>query len=144
MYIAAVLVRGLIGTDKGIREALKRLNLSRKNHLVLLEDNPSNKGMLHKAESYITFGPISDETAKELVEKRGEELKELQPRKPSQKIKVNQNFREYFGKKVKPVFRMQPPKGGFERAGIKKPYVDGGALGYRAKGMDELIKKMLH
>ena len=144
MYLAAVLVRGLIGTDKGIRETLKRLNLSRKNHLVLLEDNESNRGMLRKVESFITFGPISDETAKEIVEKKGEEFKEPKERKPSQKIKVSSNYREYFGKKVKPVFRMQPPKGGFERKGIKMPFSMGGVLGHRKEGMDVLVKKMLH
>jgi large subunit ribosomal protein L30 len=44
---------------------------------------------------------------------------------------------------AKPFFRLKPPTGGFERKGIKQPYSVGGALGYRGKEINILIKKML-
>ena len=44
---------------------------------------------------------------------------------------------------IKPVFRLKPPKKGYERAGIKKAYSIGGALGYRATEINKLINKMV-
>ena len=42
---------------------------------------------------------------------------------------------------IKPVFRLHPPKGGFEKK-IKKPYPDG-ELGYRGEEINQLIDKMI-
>ena len=39
-------------------------------------------------------------------------------------------------------FRLHPPKGGFERRGIKKTFKEGGVLGYRGKEIIKLIEKM--
>jgi len=44
---------------------------------------------------------------------------------------------------IKPVFRLKPPKKGFGRRGIKKPYSIGGALGYRASDINDLISRMI-
>lgn len=38
---------------------------------------------------------------------------------------------------------LMPPRGGFERKGVKMPYNKGGALGYRGTAINELIKRML-
>lgn len=43
---------------------------------------------------------------------------------------------------LKPVFRLRPPKRGYEREGIKKPYSVGGTLGYRKEAINELLEKM--
>ncbi|MCB9358584.1 uL30 family ribosomal protein [Candidatus Woesearchaeota archaeon] len=40
------------------------------------------------------------------------------------------------------VHTMHPPRGGFERKGIKKSFSIGGALGYRGDKINELIVKM--
>lgn len=37
---------------------------------------------------------------------------------------------------------LHPPRGGFERGGIKKNFSIGGALGYRGEKISELIEKM--
>ncbi len=42
---------------------------------------------------------------------------------------------------VKPVFRLHPPKRGYE--GIKRPFSNGGALGYRGESINDLILRML-
>jgi len=44
---------------------------------------------------------------------------------------------------LKHMFRLNPPTGGHERKGIKKPYALGGALGYRGKEINELIGRMI-
>ncbi|RME31743.1 hypothetical protein D6789_01850 [Candidatus Woesearchaeota archaeon] len=38
---------------------------------------------------------------------------------------------------------LHPPRGGWERKGIKKGFAEGGALGDRGAKMDDLIKRML-
>ncbi len=41
------------------------------------------------------------------------------------------------------IFHLTPPRGGFERKGVKMPYNKGGALGPRGSAINELIKRML-
>jgi large subunit ribosomal protein L30 len=47
---------------------------------------------------------------------------------------------EEFG--IKPVFRLHPPKKGF-KGSVKKPYKDGGELGYRGRDVNDLLKRMM-
>ena len=70
-----------------------------------------------------------------------------------EKVKMNYDdfVKEFFGFKkelkdipgVKLFFRLKPPRRGFERGGIKKPFVLGGALGYRKNMINDLIKRMI-
>lgn len=46
-------------------------------------------------------------------------------------------------KKIKNYFRLNSPRKGFERKGIKKPFSIGGALGYRGSKINDLIKRMI-
>lgn len=116
--IAVILVRGLIGIRHDIKETLFYLNLRKKHACAIVEDTPVIRGMLKKIQDYTTFGEVSDEVLAELVSKR---------RKDSDKE----------------VFFLAPPKGGFERKGIKKSFVVGGALGDRAEAINELLLKMM-
>ena len=43
---------------------------------------------------------------------------------------------------LSPVFRLHPPRGGF-KGSTKKPYSDGGELGYRGPAINELIRRMI-
>lgn len=113
--IAAVRIRGVTGVRFDIKDTMDSLNLKKKHACVLLEDNPVTAGMLDKAKDFITFGPVSDDVVALLKEKRGSTAK---------------------------AFFLHPPRGGFERKGIKTPYASGGALGKRDT-MDVLIRKML-
>jgi len=114
--IAVILVRGLVEVKQEVKDTLRMLNLQKKHACVILEDNPVNRGMLKKVENYITYGEVTEETIKELKEKR-----------PSDK-----KFHS-----------LHPPIGGFERKGIKKPYNLKGALGNRGEKINDLIKKMI-
>ncbi len=122
--IAVIRIRGPVRVKGEINDTMKMLRLHRKNVCSIYEKTPSISGMLIKAKDYITWGEINDETLKLLIEKRGE-------KDPKDK------------NKLKPFFRLHPPKGGFEKAGIKKPFTVKGALGYRGDKINDLIKKML-
>ena len=64
-------IRGTTGVKQPIASTLEMLRLNRISHAVLVEENPSYKGMLQKAKDYITWGEVDLETLTELVEKRG-------------------------------------------------------------------------
>ena len=44
---------------------------------------------------------------------------------------------------LKTYFRLTPPKGGFEREGIKTQFSLGGALGYRKDNINNLLRRMI-
>ncbi len=139
--IAIIRIRGLVGIRKEIKDTLNVLRLYKKNFCVIVPDSSSYIGMIKKVKDYVTYGEIDDETEKLLFEKRGEEYK---GRIKDSKGKIQyKKFVVYNGKKYKPFFRLNNPKGGFERKGIKIPFSVGGALGYRGDKINELIKKMV-
>jgi len=115
-YLAVVLIRGLVCTDKDIKDTLKMMNLQKKFSCAILPDNSVSRGMLQKCKDMITYGEVSEETIKELDSKRE---------------KKNNHY------------ALPPPKGGFERNGTKKPYTTHGALGYRGDKINDLLKKMM-
>jgi large subunit ribosomal protein L30 len=120
--IAIILIRGLIGMKRGTRNTAELLKLFRKHTCVVYDDKPSTRGMAIKLKDFATYGILDKETHKLLIEKRGKKDKEG---------------------KVTNVFRLSPPKKGFERKGIKKSFIIGGALGDRKNKINELIKKMI-
>ncbi len=123
--IAIIRIKGLIRIG-GEREAtLKMLHLHRKNYCSVVESTPSMLGMVKKVDSAVTWGEIDEKTYKEMKEKRGE--KGIVRGKEA----------------LKPFFRLNSPRGGFERKGIKAPFKVGGVLGYRADKINDLIRRML-
>lgn len=139
--IAVVRVRGVINLRGDIKDTLNLLRLYRKNYCIVAEDTPSYKGMINKAKDYVTYGEIDDKTYKELVDKRGEEYK---GREEDRKCKIRyKKFILVDGKKIKPFFRLNPPRKGFGRKGIKVSYRAHGALGYRGEKINELLKRMI-
>jgi len=152
--LVIIRIRGNVGVRKEIRETLKMLRLNRVNHAVVVPNTPSYQGMLQKVKDYVTWGEISKETLALLLEKRG--LLEGNKRLTNDfllenlKIKSIEELAEkiYNGKiklsevpKLKPVFRLHPPRGGFARK-KRRPYRDGGELGYRGTDINKLIKRM--
>lgn len=150
--LAAIRVRGSVNVSPNIRKTLELLMLNRVNHLVLVKDG--QKGMLNKAQSYITFGEINQETLAKLLEKRARLSGNKKVDESFLKKKNVKGFQELAkglleGKlalrelSIKPVLRLRPPKKGYERAGIKKGYSIGGALGYRASDINKLVQRMI-
>ena len=102
------------------------LNLFRKNSCIIKDKTPSILGMVKKVENYVTWGEIEEETLKVLREKH------LQKTKDKEGNLVEKKF-----------FRLNPPKKGFGRKGIKVGYSKKGALGYRGPDINDLIRRMV-
>ena len=151
--IAAIRLRGRTGIKKDISQTLDMLKLTRINHAVLIEDNPSYNGMLQKSKDYITWGEVDQETITEMLSKRGKisgnkkltedylkentdfsSLDDLSKALIDSKAKLEDNG-------VKPIFRLHPPRKGYEN--IKKTFAESGSLGYRGDKIKDLIKKMI-
>ena len=154
MVFAAVRVRGIVNVKPDIKRTLQLFRLTKVNHCVLLEENASIKGMLQIAKDYITWGEIDKAILSELIGSRGklEGDKELTEdyiksatsynnlEKLSQAI-IDNKFKYKDIPNVKPIFRLSPPKKGYE--GIKRSFVNKGALGYRKKEINKLLERMI-
>ena len=139
--LAAVRIRGRTMVRTTIVDAMNMLRLYKNNFCVVVPNTPTYLGMLKQAKDYITWGEIDDETFKLLVEKRGEEF---HGRETDTKEFIKYN--DYFvvgNKKLKKYFRLNAPRKGFGRIGIKQSFQRGGALGYRGAAINELIKRMI-
>ena len=152
--LAVIRIRGTVEINPKNGKTLELLMLHKPNHLVLVPDSKEMSGMVRKVKDYVTFGEISGDACAVLLEKRGR----LLGNKRIDKAFLQKNKFENFAalakaviessKKlkelgIKPVFRLSPPSKGFERAGIKKSFHIGGALGYRKGNINELLEKMV-
>jgi large subunit ribosomal protein L30 len=155
--IFAVRIRGSPGMNRKVLDTLKMLRMHKLNHGVLLWGKPSYIGMLNKCKDYISYGEIDEKTLIRLLRVRGkiegnkpltdESVKNLTRyndikslAKALFKGEVNYNSKDLY--KIKPVFRLHPPKKG-HKGNIKKHYKEGGTLGYVENYINELIHKML-
>ena len=154
--IAVIRVRGRTHIRYGIDDTLKLLNLTRKNHCTLILGDDGLRGMVGKAKDYITWGEVDEKTVAKLLKERGrvsggKKLTDAYVKENSGYADINAfakalsngeaKLRDVKG--LKPVFRLNPPKKGFERKGIKKPYSVGGALGYRGDKIKAVLERMM-
>ncbi len=154
MMYAVIRVRGIVNVNYSIRDTMKYLRLNRVNHCVLIPDTPYYTGMLKKAKDYITWGEVNPQTIRDLIIKRGRLIGD-QPITPGY-VRKETDFKDineltkaiHRGKidykklnEIKPLFRLAPPVKGYE--GIKRSFIEGGALGYRGKKINDLIGRML-
>ncbi len=120
--LAAVLIRGGVGLTQDKLRTLELLKLQKKNVCGVFNDSPVIRGMLTKVSDLVTWGEVDATTLDLLKQKRG--LGEAP-------------------KQENPHFFMSPPRGGFERKGIKEQFAKGGALGYRGEKINALIQRMV-
>ena len=138
-----------------IEYALRTLRLGRRFHAVMVPNGPEFLGMLRKVKDLVTWGEPSPGSLALLLKKRGRVLgaggldekalerfghrsvEEMAQAILEGRVALN----ELYGKGLKPLFRLHPPRGGF-RGSLKRPYGSGGELGYRGRGIDELIDRM--
>ena|SRR3989344_8968102 len=140
MKIGVIRIRGSIRVRKRIKDTLNMLRLYNKNYCVVVENKPSIMGMIKKIKDYTTYGEIDEDTLKLLFEKRGEEFKEKTWKEDNKKYS---KFIVYNNKKYKKHFRLNMPRKGYGRKGTKKSFSEGGALGYRGKKINDLIRRMV-
>ncbi|MDH7507493.1 MAG: 50S ribosomal protein L30 [Candidatus Thermoplasmatota archaeon] len=154
MTYAVIRVRGTVNVNPDIKKTLQLMNLTRVNHCVLLEENPSQKGMLQIVKDYVTWGEIDKDVLKKLINLRGRLIGDK--KLTDEYIKSSTSFNgidelaeaiianKYKYKNIpniKPIFRLNPPKKGYKT--IKRSFVRKGSLGYRGKHINALIEKMI-
>ena len=147
-----VRVRGSIHARHDVVETLQFLHLTRPNHATVVPEVPSMRGMLSKVQGYVTWGEAEPDTVSLLLEQRGETVAgaRLTPSSvgeiaPGQDLPaITRSVAEQgliHVRGLKPLFRLKAPKGGWRST--KKPFALGGALGYRGRAINELVRRML-
>lgn len=152
MY-AIVRLRGQVNVRYTIEDTMKMLRLHKVNHCVLVPENPHFKGMVHKVKDYVAYGKVDAKVLAEILENRGR--LEGDTRLTEEYIRENtaydsiQAFAEAVVNgettlksvpKLKPVFRLHPPRKG--HAGIKRTVQQGGELGDHGDDINQLLHKM--
>jgi len=152
--LAVVRIRGTVNVRRDVKDTLAMLRLHKPNHATLIPATPTYLGMLQKAKDYITWGEVSKETIVKLLRFRGrlvggeklteESLKKLGFKDFSELAEALYSCRVKLKDvpRLKPVFRLHPPSGGFKRP-VKKAFSEGGELGYRGEEINRLIEKMI-
>ena len=149
---AVVRIRGSVKVKKEINDTLSMLRLNRINHCVLVPNDSKYIGMLNKVRNWITWGEIDKKTIVKLLENRGR----LSGNRPIDgKTLKDMGFAGFDklaealikGKKkisdlneFNPVFRLNPPKGGFKATRLPYPKGD---LGYRKEEINKLLERMI-
>lgn len=113
MKLAIVRVRGDVRIGFKVRGTFTMLRLNQKNHCVVVEDAPHIRGMLKPIAPFATWGPVDEKTLTEL-KKKGDKL-----------------------------FRLNPPRKGYGRKGVKMPFKLGGATGDRKEKINDLLMRMV-
>lgn len=113
MKLAVVRVRGDVRIGSDVRGTFIMLRLHKKNHCVVVEDAPHIKGMLTTIKPFATWGPVDEKTMAAL-KKKGDK-----------------------------VFRLNPPRKGYGRKGVKMPFSLGGATGDRKEKINDLLSRMV-
>ena len=119
--IAIIRIRGTDDVNGRIEATMRMLKLHKKHVCSIYPKTDTLMGMLDKCKDYVTYGEIDEVTEKLLIDKRP--------------VLIDGKVQNYF--------HLHPPRGGFERGGIKTPFAMKGALGYRKEKINALIKKMI-
>jgi large subunit ribosomal protein L30 len=146
-----VRVRGSIHAKHEIGETLRFLHLTRPNHATVVPEDASFRGMLTRVQGYVTWGETDEETVGLLLAARGRspEGRPLagEGRAPGAPVDTGTLARSVVtgglprAAGVRPLFRLRAPKGGWRST--KKPFTLGGALGYRGRAINDLVRRML-
>ena len=152
--LVAIRIRGISDVSNEITDTLRMLRLTRNCHATLVDDRPAYKGMLRKSKDYLTWGEVSQENILLLLKERGrlvgnnkltgEYAKQLGYKSLDELAEAIFSVEVECSRlpKVKPVFRLRPPKKGF-KGKVKRSYAAGGALGYRGDAINDLLKRMV-
>ncbi len=152
--LAVIRIRGTTGIRPAAAKTAELMRLNRINHMVLVEDNDVNRGMLQTVKDYVTWGEVDDATVEMVLKYRAQlkghnplmedELKDISGYDTFRELASAINHGKIKFKDIRgivPVVRLNPPKGGYEA--IRKPVGQGGSAGYRGKDINRLILAML-
>ncbi len=152
---AVIRLRGNSGLHPDVKATLSLLKLHKPHHMVIVECTQSIQGMLKKASNWITWGELSADVLSLVLKKRcyligNKKLTDDYVRKYTKYTSIDELANAIINNeiklkeisKLKPVFRLHPPSGGYKKS-IKKQYGNGGELGYRGEAINSLIKRMI-
>ena len=152
--LVVVRVRGTVSAMKETRETLDLLRLTHTNHAILIDNRPAYKGMLQRANNYVTWGEPTKETVVDMLTRRGRlsgskkltaeylqkagysSIEELADALLSCKV-AYKNLPD-----VEPRFKLHPPSKGYKGL-TKKSFKAGGEAGYRGEAINDLVKRMV-
>lgn len=150
---AIVRIRGEVHTSPTVKKTMELLGLNRISHMVLKPKTAQMQSMLKNVESFAAFGEINAATLALVLEKRGRLVGDKHLDAVFLKKQGAKSFEDLANQLlagqttlsktgIKKVFRLNSPRKGFERGGIKKAFSMGGVTGYRANAINDLIKRM--
>ena len=142
MY-AVIRIRGTVNIAPKISTTLELLGLKRVSNLSVWQEDEQTKRMIMMVQDYVAFGNISDEVLKELIIKKANPVEfgaKLDAKKIVEELKKGKTINQVG---IVNCFRMSPPRKGYERKGIKVPFVLGGASGNRKEKISDLIVRMM-
>lgn len=118
--VVVIRISGMVKVPREVENALYRLRLRRKYACVVIDTNDKSlAGLLKQVRFHVAYGKINDETYEKLIKERG--------RKDAEG-------------KLKPFFRLHPPRGGIKS---KLQYANGGVLGDNKEDINKLVQRML-
>ncbi|MCS7143047.1 MAG: 50S ribosomal protein L30 [Aigarchaeota archaeon] len=152
--LLVIRLRGSSGASRDDSVTLRMLNLLRANHATLLPNTEDFIGMLRRVQEYVTWGEPDSEALALAIRRCGEvrdglsleeglrtlgagDVDELASRICNGELGL-----EAFKSVFKPYIRLHPPRGGL-KSSIKRPYSQGGALGYRGSDINRLLRSMI-
>ena len=150
--LLAIRLKGQQGVPYPIELTLATLRLRRTYNAVLLYERPEIVGMLRTAKDCVTWGKV-DHRSLTLLLAKGDVPLDSKTLKQCAGVKSVEELSQAIleGKitlkslresGIDPVFRLQPPKGGFVRT-TRRPFGNGGELGDRGPNMTQLLERML-
>jgi large subunit ribosomal protein L30 len=154
--ILAVRLRGTASDNPDVQRTMESLKLERTFQARLLDNTPSNLGMLRSAKVLVAWGEVTPDILGRVLEKRGERdgadglddgfLRLLGKSSfddlAKSVIAGETSLHELLRAGLKVPFRFHPPRGGFKRS-LRRAATDGGELGYRGADINGLAKRMI-
>ncbi len=156
MTFLVVRVRSDRGVERGIRDTMSMLNLTRINHATIIPESETYSGMLQKTKDFVTWGVVEADMIENLLNTRGRMVgnkpvddaaikagSEYKTVKAFAKALANGEASMKSVEGLKPVLRLHPPRGAKGWGGIKRAYTVGGALGFRGEDIGALAERMI-
>lgn len=153
-----VRVRGTVNINGKVADTLDMLRLTRPMHAVVIPKTESYLGMVNKVKDYVAYGDVDATTMSALIRERGRVMGDKPIDDAFVKTATQNKYANVdafakalaegkatlkeLGDDAKPVFRLNPPVGGF-KGSTKKHFTVKGELGYRGNKINELIKRMI-
>ena len=155
-YLVAIRLDGSPTVRHPEELTMSALRMKSRFSAVLLQDNPSVRGMLRRIKDHVTWAEAKKEDIATLLSNRAMTKEGLGV--TSEFLKKNAGLAGleeavsslYSGKLtlaklweigITPYFRLHPPSGGFPKSS-KRPFTDSGELGFRKEGLHRLLAKM--